>query len=117
MMEPTLQQQVAAAGRCLIPLRSAFDEAARALAQRCAPAGRLDTARLDAEQIASFELAWAAADLLAAENALASLRPGSADLDLRLALLFAAEAAAGVLGRVETLFAELGVADSALDAL
>jgi (2S)-methylsuccinyl-CoA dehydrogenase len=117
MMEPTLQQQVAAAGRCLTPLRSAFDEAARSLAQRCAPAGRLDNTRLGAEQVASFELAWAAADLLAAENAVASLRPGSAELDVRLALLFAAEAAAGVLARVETLFFELGLADSGLDAL
>ncbi|MCE3273618.1 MAG: acyl-CoA dehydrogenase [Ramlibacter sp.] len=116
-MEPTLQQQLAAAGRCLTALRRAFDDAALALARRCAPAGRLDNARLDAEQVASFELAWAAADLLAAENAVASLRPGSAEVDARLALLFSAEAGASVLARMETLFAELGLAPDALDAL
>ncbi|MEJ5991252.1 acyl-CoA dehydrogenase family protein [Ramlibacter sp. PS3R-8] len=116
-MDPTLQQQAAAAGRCLATLRRAFDDAAGALAARCAPAGPLDNARLDAQQIASFELAWAAADLLAAENAVASLRPDSAELDLRLALLFTAEACAAVLPRIETLFAELGLRSDALDGL
>ena len=116
-MEHTLQQQVAAAGRCLTTLRRAFDDAARALAGRCAVGGKLANARLDAEQVASFELAWAAADLLAAENAVASLRSDGLELDVRLALLFAAEACGAALGRLETMFLELALATDVLDAL
>jgi (2S)-methylsuccinyl-CoA dehydrogenase len=117
LMETTLQQQMAAAGRCLPLLRHAFEDATRALAERCAVGARLDNARLDAEQVASFELAWAAADLLAAENAVASLRADSSELDLRLALLFAADACGAVLGRLDTLFAELDLDAGGLDTL
>jgi (2S)-methylsuccinyl-CoA dehydrogenase len=107
----------AAARHALATLRSAFDEATRALAARCAPAGRLESARLDAHQVASFELAWAAADLLAAETALAALRDDASELDTRLALLFAVDAALAVLGRLEALELELGLAQDALRTL
>lgn len=107
----------AAAHHALATLRSAFDEATRALAARCAPTGRLESARLDAHQVASFELAWAAADLLAAETALAALRDDAPELDTRLALLFAVDAALAVLGRLEALELELGLAQDALRTL
>jgi len=116
-MDETLQKQRDAAGRCLAALRGAFDAAALALARRCNGAAGLDNAKLDAEQIASFELAWAAADLLAAQNAIAMLRDDAADLDARLALLFAADAAVAVFGRLEALALESGPGDAALEAI
>jgi (2S)-methylsuccinyl-CoA dehydrogenase len=108
-MDNDTRSQVDAARRNLAALRDAFDSATRALARRCSTAGRLSAERLDAEQVASFELAWAAADLLAAETALRSLGTGSGELDARLALVFTAEAGAAVLDRLEMLCLELGL--------
>lgn len=108
-MNDILQAQVETARRGLAGLRSAFEAATGALAQRCSSEGRLSGKKLDAEQVASFELAWAAADLLAAETGLALLRAGSSELDARLALLFAVDAAGAVLARLETLHLELGL--------
>jgi (2S)-methylsuccinyl-CoA dehydrogenase len=72
---------------------------------------------LDAQQVASFELAWAGAELLAAETGLALLRDDSSDLDTRLALLFATDAGGAVFARLETLYLELGLDLSVLKAL
>ena len=100
-MTQTAHDPIATARSFLARLRTAFDAATQALAQRCSANGRLGGSQLDAEQVASFELAWAAADLLAAEAGVASLRPDGSELDARLALLFAVEAGAAVLGRLE----------------
>lgn len=100
---------VATARGELRALRGALETTARALAARCSIDAKLHPARLDAEQIPSFELAWAAADLLAAENALDLLRPDSSELDARLALLFAADASADILARLETIALDLDV--------
>lgn len=116
-MEHTTDGQLAAARRSLAGLRGTFDAATRALAQRCSTDGRLSGTRLDAEQVAAFELAWAGADLLAAETGVRLLRPDSSQLDTRLALLFAADAGAAVLGRLETLYLELGLPLGPLRAL
>jgi (2S)-methylsuccinyl-CoA dehydrogenase len=116
-MPSTIPPAGDAARRSLATLRAAFDETARAVAQRCATGGRLNGRQLDAEQVACFELAWAAADLLAAENAIARLGDDAGDLDARLALLFAAEAGSEVLGRLEMLALELGVDAGALRSL
>lgn len=99
--------QLAAARHVLDVLRASFDTATTALAQRCAPRGRLDAGSLDAQQVASFELAWAAAELLAAETGVGLLRTESSSLDIRLALLFAADASDAILSRLETLHLEL----------
>lgn len=99
--------QLAAARHVLDVLRASFDTATTALAQRCAPRGRLDAGSLDAQQVASFELAWAAAELLAAETGVGLLRTESSSLDIRLALLFAADAGDAVLSRLEALHFEL----------
>lgn len=100
-------EQLAAARHVLDVLRASFDTATTALAQRCAPGGRLDARSLDAQQVASFELAWAAAELLAAETGVGLLRTESSSLDIRLALLFAADASDAILSRLETLHLEL----------
>ncbi|GAB3763059.1 acyl-CoA dehydrogenase family protein [Ramlibacter monticola] len=102
---------------CLARLRTAFDAATVALARRCSAQGRLSGDKLDAEQVASFELAWAAADLLAADAGIAALGAQSSELDARLALLFAVEAGQAVLARLEMLHLELGLPRDALRAL
>jgi len=116
-MNPTPQDPIATARSFLARLRTAFDAATLALAQRCSAQGRLNGRKLDAEQVASFELAWAAADLLAAETGVANLRPEGSDLDRRLALLFAVEAGGAVLARLDTLHLELGLPRDGLRAL
>ena len=89
-------------------LRQLFERAVSALAGACAVDGRLDAKRLDAHQFASYELALASADLLAAETGVAGAADASA-LDRALAFAFAAEAALAVLGRLETVFPEIGL--------
>ncbi|HVE52925.1 MAG TPA: acyl-CoA dehydrogenase family protein, partial [Ramlibacter sp.] len=73
--------------------------------------------RLDEHQVPSFELAWAGAELLAAETGVALLGEDSAVLDTRLALLFATEAAAAVFARLDAIYLDLGLALSPLRLL
>ncbi|PZP91769.1 MAG: acyl-CoA dehydrogenase [Variovorax paradoxus] len=91
---------VDAARRLCDGLQALFDTAVQAVAQRCGNAGRLDPAALDAAQGVSYELAWASAELLAAQTVLQA--PAAAGLDRALALLFATEAMRTVQGRLES---------------
>ncbi|CAN7694527.1 acyl-CoA/acyl-ACP dehydrogenase [Pseudorhodoferax sp. LjRoot39] len=91
---------VDAARRLRDGLQALFDTAVQAVARRCGNAGRLDPAALDAAQGVSYELAWASAELLAAQTVLQA--PAAAGLDRALALLFATEAMRAVLGRLES---------------
>ena len=109
-------ERITEARGILAALRSAFDAGARALAQACLVNGRLDARKLDAHQVASFDLAWTGADLLAAETSLDALDAGATALDIDLALLFAADAAAASLPRLEALYLELGLDLSSLHA-
>lgn len=111
------QEQVQVAQRTLASLRACFDMATRELAMRCSSGGRLANRQLDAQQVASFELAWAGADLLAAETGVRLLHAGSSELDVRLVLLFAVDAIAAVLARLEGLYLELGLATTPLRML
>lgn len=101
----------------LAGLRSLFDSGVHALAHRCLEDGRLNARRLDTYQIASFEMAWAGAELLAAETAIASLTPASAALDVQLTLVFTADAMVAVLDRLEFIYAEAGLDLANLDLL
>ena len=104
------------AGDLLRRLRALFDQAAAALAGACAIDGRLDAARLDAQQPASYELALASADLLAAETVVGAI-DGAESLDARLALAFACDAVGAVLGRLEAVFLDTGLDAAGLHAL
>ena len=108
-MHPDFEPQRTAARQSLATLRVVFDQVAAALAQRCGDGQHLGGRKLDEQQVASFELAWAAADLLAAETGIAALHANSGELDTRLALLFAVDAGGAVLERLETLSLELGL--------
>ncbi|WP_372661314.1 acyl-CoA dehydrogenase family protein, partial [Hydrogenophaga sp.] len=104
-----MKQQVGNARALLGHLRPLFEAGVAALAQACARGGQLDGPLLDEQQVATFEIAWASADLLAAETALARLDPGGDALQSQLALIFAVDAIAALLPRLEALYIELGL--------
>ena len=85
-------------------LRPLFESAKHALAKACSVNGKLDIDLLDLHQPNSFELAWCAAELLAAETSVKSLNVFSSELDVRLALLFMVEATTSIITRLESLF-------------
>lgn len=116
MAEP-MQQQLADASAVLARVRTLFDASVLALAQRCQDGARLNARRLDEHQVASFEMAWAGAELLAAETAIATLTPASAPLDTRLALVFTVDAVVALLDRLDVMLAEAGQDPAAVDAL
>ena len=99
----------------LTPLRSLFSEAALALARVCSTQGGLDPAMLDRWQVPAYELAFASAELLAAET-LAD-RAANDGIDADLARLFISDAISAVIARLETVCLETGQDISALQAL
>jgi (2S)-methylsuccinyl-CoA dehydrogenase len=116
-MNESMRQQAHVASDVLAGLRGAFDAGAKALAQRCLGGGKLSNAKLDEQQVASFELAWAAAELLAAETSIGALNDDSDPLQARLALVFAVDATASVLEKLETVYIEASLDAASLHAL
>lgn len=116
-MNPHLQPAVADASAVLARVRALFDGAVLALAQRCTDNGRLSAQKLDANQVASFEMAWAGAELLAAETAVAALTPASDPLEVQLSLVFTVDAVIALLDRLDLMQAETGEDPATVDAL
>ncbi|WP_286848749.1 acyl-CoA dehydrogenase family protein, partial [Hydrogenophaga sp. 70-12] len=116
-MNTALQRPLADASAVLARLRSLFDAGVLVLARHCLENGRLSARRLDAVQVPSFEMAWAGAELLAAETAIAALTPDSDPLDARLALVFTVDAVVSLLDRLDAMLAETGEDPAAVDAL
>lgn len=108
-MDIQISEQIKAAGALLARLRIVFDAAVHALGQRCAEDGRLSNRLLDAQQLASFEMAWAGAELLAAETAIAAFTPAGGALDARLALIFTVDAVIAIFDRLDVIHAEAGL--------
>ncbi len=108
---------IGGARRVIAGLRRCTDAVTTQLARACAVAGRLDGALLDRHQVDSFELAWLVADLVAADTALASVEAGAEPVERRLALVFASEAAAASLARLESIHAGLGLPTAPLRAV
>ena len=100
----------------LARLRAVFDEGVDGLARLCSKDGKLDAALLDAWQPPCYEIALAAAQLLAAETAIGTTRALSLH-DRALAQTFAFEAVVTVLARLESVFADAGLDNSALQEL
>ena len=101
----------------LLQLRGVLEQATRALASRCTKGQQLDADLLDLMQVPTFELAWASAELLAAERSLQAIDAGTSAVDRRLILVFAVEAITLVHGRLEAICVELDLADGALHAI
>lgn len=117
-MNPRLSPQlIAGATAVLERLRALFDEGVLALANSCLENGRLNAKKLDACQVASFEMAWGGAELLAAETAIASLTPSSDLLDAQLALVFTVDAVVALLDRLDVLYTECGLDVSPVDGV
>lgn len=119
MQEAAAEDRVLASD-VLARARAAFDAGVTALARTCSRHGRLDNALLDATQVASFELAWAAAELLAAETVVDGAVAEGAVEDgppLQLALLFTVEAVGAVLERLQPVYDETGLDAAPLEAL
>jgi (2S)-methylsuccinyl-CoA dehydrogenase len=113
-MDDTIKQQLQAAREVLGALRPVFDAGVAALGRACASEGRLVTRLLDAQQVASFEMAWAGAELLAAEASVAAVAPDSPVLQAQLTLVFTVDAVISVIDRLETVYAEAGLDAAAL---
>lgn len=87
----------------LAPLRCVFSQATREIALSCSTGGVLNSNRLNAQQVACYELAFASAELTAAETVLAQLSALCSPLQRRLALTWTAEAVDSIAGRLNTL--------------
>jgi len=111
MIYQSVPESFAAATTVLQRVRWLLDEAVLAVVRSCVTDGRLDAARLDEFQCASYEIALASAELLAAETACDRSDPEdcATDLDTRLSLAFAADAITGVLQRLDALYVDLGI--------
>ena len=111
-----LTTELTAHARGVLPeLRVLFNHAVLEVARACAEGGALKAPLLDQQQFASYEIALASADLLAAETLVGI--EGATVLDRRLGLSFIADAAVAVLGRLETLFIEAGMDAAPLYAI
>ena len=95
-----------------------LDGACMALAQRCESEGRLDTRRLDDSQVPAYEIAWAAAHLLAARTLDEQLLQGGVSdaVSARAARLFMADALVDVAARLEAVHLDLALDPAALHA-
>ena len=98
-------------------LRRLFEAAVQRVAALCAVDGALDAGQLDVHQPLCYELALAAAELLAAETAIDKTEEGATAVDGALARLFAFEAITAVLARLDSVYADAGMDGSALHAL
>jgi len=102
------------ARQVITALNASFGVLTAALARACATGGKLDSARLDLWQPASYELAWARAELLAAAGVLEDDPSG---LEARLAAIFAVEAILSVCERLTSIALDLGADPSRLQQI
>lgn len=84
----------------LVHLRQVFASHVRIMARVCSVDGALDARQLDRNQLPSYELAFASAELFAAETVLGELSAASSDLAIRLATTYAADACKSVSDRL-----------------
>ncbi|NHN39004.1 acyl-CoA/acyl-ACP dehydrogenase [Pseudomaricurvus alcaniphilus] len=98
-------------------LRTLTETVTAALADVCQESGKLNAAALDQQQIPSFELAWATAELLAAESGLQAMAEHDDALNTRLVLIYSAEAMVSIRDRLEAIMLELGLSDDELHRL
>ena len=97
MMRP-VDDAVDRARALVAACRRAVDVAARRLAGVCVRNGRADLGRLDGEQVVAYDLATVASQVAAGQVLAGDAQRGPFEADL--ALLFAGEVAAGLLGRI-----------------
>ena len=116
-MNELIHEHALWARQLLRELRSALDQGAALLAQACLVDGKLAARRLDAKQVASFELAWAGAELLAAEAVLTALDADADELQARLALVFTVDAITSLLDRLDVVHDEMDADATVVSAI
>ena len=87
-------------GFALEQLQSYFSYVIRALAQKCRQGDSLSAAKVDAEQVACYQLAICSAELAAARAAAEASSSPLSEVDTRLALLGCAEGILSVAQRL-----------------
>jgi (2S)-methylsuccinyl-CoA dehydrogenase len=105
------------AARLIEELNSIFEDTAGKLAHLCTVDGKLEARLLDVWQPASYELAWANAELLAAKTLLARPPAELDDLHARIGLIFIVEAIQSVARRLESIGLDTGADVTALHAI
>jgi len=100
-------------GFALGQLQSYFSYVIRALAQKCRQGDSLSAAKVDAKQVACYQLAICSAELAAARAAAEASSSPLSEVDTRLALLGCAEGILSVAQRLEEVTADVGVDPSA----
>ena len=109
----SMTSSIQASRDLLKQMRVLFEHAVRTLAEQCSVSGELDAELVDRHQPACFELAWAIADLLAAETVL-RVTVAPSPLNSQLSLCFAVEGIQAVTQRLESIYRDLGMDASAL---
>lgn len=102
------------AAEALASIRLQTDFVTRSLREVCSSQGQFDPSKLDSFQVEQFELAWAIAELLAAEVGVETAQSVDDELSTRLVLIHAAEAMVSLRDRIETILLSLGIDDAAL---
>lgn len=106
----------ASAQSVLNAVSKAFDAAVLTVAGRCERNGRIDGKLADALQRVCYELAVAYADLLASRTLLERLGT-LIPLDRELAMAFISEASLASIGRLESIYLDLGLVEAPLQAV
>lgn len=105
------------AAEILSGLRAYLEGATLRLAQDCSLNGKLNAAKLDQQQVPSFELAWASAEMLAAESSLETLTADTFELNRRLVAIFAARTITQVRDRLEKMLLDMDHPEEGLLAI
>ena len=112
----SVQFDIAHADAFLAQLRAQFEHAVSKVAHQCAVDGKLDAQRMDEQQVVCYEIAWAGAELLAADAYLRHTDPSNA-LDRALASLFVTDVMTAILSRLESIYVEANLDLSPLHGL
>jgi hypothetical protein len=105
------------AARLISALSGIFEQSAQKLAGLCAADGRLEPRLLDVWQPASYQLAWASGELLAAKTLLAQPPEELDDLHARIGLVFVVDAITSIAGRLESIRLDVGADVTALHGI
>jgi (2S)-methylsuccinyl-CoA dehydrogenase len=116
MLSQSIPQSFATTVAVLRRVRCLLDEAVYSVVRSCVVNGKLDAVLLDQFQAASYEIALAGAELLAAETVCdrSDAEDCATDLDMRLSLAFASDAIMSVVQRVDALYVDLGISAAGL---
>ena len=109
--------EVATVSAWMQDLRTITESVIEELAKACQKDGKLNATALDQQQIPSFEIAWATAELLAAEEGLKAMVNNDDELNTRLVLIYAAEALISIRDRLEGIMLEIGLDDTSLHTM